>query len=161
MTLGVVSCKAAMSPKVAAADKPHIVFLMVDDWGWSKVGYHRNPPTKEVVSPNFDSLVKDGLELDHYYAYQFCAPSRCSLLSGRLPIHVSDRNIPIWSYNPNDTLNLGSRRNTTCNDHHTSETKICWLCHTSGWKVARWECNTRCTLHRTKISLLLWLSQLS
>ena len=50
-----------------AADKPHIIFMMVDDWGWANVGYHRNPPTSEVVTPNIDSLVKDGLELDQHY----------------------------------------------------------------------------------------------
>ena len=30
------------------------------------VGYHHNPPTPEVVSPKFDSLMKKGLELDQY-----------------------------------------------------------------------------------------------
>ena len=54
-----------------AEGKPHIIFMMVDDWGWANVGYHRNPPTPEVVTPNIDSLVKDGLELDQHYAYQF------------------------------------------------------------------------------------------
>ena len=60
---------------VHAAEKPHIIFMMVDDWGWANVGYHRNPPTPEVVTPNIDSLVKNGLELDQHYAYQFCSPS--------------------------------------------------------------------------------------
>ena len=27
---------------------PHIIYLLVDDWGWANVGYHRNPPTAEV-----------------------------------------------------------------------------------------------------------------
>ena len=44
---------------VTAADtKPHIVFVLVDDWGWANVGYHRDPPTKEVVTPNIDGLLK-------------------------------------------------------------------------------------------------------
>ena len=75
--------------------------MMVDDWGWANVGYHRNPPTPEVVTPNIDSLVKDGLELDQHYAYQFCSPSRSSLISGRLPIHINDKNsgmIPMIPY---------------------------------------------------------------
>jgi len=42
-------------------------YLLVDDWGWAKVGYHCNPPIPEVVSPNFDILLKQGLELDQYY----------------------------------------------------------------------------------------------
>ena len=98
-----------------AADKPHIIFMMVDDWGWANVGYHRNPPTSEVVTPNIDSLVKDGLELDQHYAYQFCSPSRSSFLSGRLPIHVNDLNKALDFYNPDDPVSgfAGIPRNMT------------------------------------------------
>ena len=118
VTLGAISCTAAISTNVSGvteADKPHILFLLVDDWGWANVGYHRNPPTKEVVTPNFDSLVKEGLELDQHYAFRFCSPSRCSLLSGRLPIHVNDKNEPVSNYNPNDKVSgfAGIPRNMT------------------------------------------------
>lgn len=90
---------------VSAADtKPHIVFVLVDDWGWANVGYHRDPPTKEVVTPNIDSLLKEGLELNQHYAYQYCSPSRSSLLSGRLPMHVNDLNVPIYVHNPSDPV---------------------------------------------------------
>ncbi|XP_065191775.1 arylsulfatase B-like [Sycon ciliatum] len=88
----------------AAGTKPHIVMILVDDWGWANVGYHRDPPTKEVQTPNFDSLCKEGIELDQHYAYKFCSPSRSSLMSGRLPIHVNILNDPPNVYNPNDTV---------------------------------------------------------
>ena len=88
----------------AAAGKPHLVFMLVDDWGWANVGYHRNPPTKEVVTPNIDSLVKQGLELDQHYVFKVCSPSRSCLMSGRLPIHVNDQNISPDYYNPNDPV---------------------------------------------------------
>ena len=98
-----------------ATEKPHIIFMMVDDWGWANVGYHRNPPTAEVVTPNIDSLVKDGLELDQHYAYSFCSPSRSSFISGRLPIHVNDLNLHLDVYNPNDSVSgfAGIPRNMT------------------------------------------------
>ena len=100
---------------VKSTDKPHIVYVLVDDWGWANVGYHRNPPTREVDTPNIDSLVKDGLELDHFYAYQFCSPSRSSLMTGRFPIHVNDKNHDIQNYNPNDPVSgyAGIPRNMT------------------------------------------------
>ncbi len=80
---------AAASHLALAADKkPHIVFMMVDDWGWANVGYHRDTPTRDISTPNIDSLVKGGLQLDHHYVYNWCAPSRSALLSGRVPIHV-------------------------------------------------------------------------
>ena len=96
--------------------RPHIMFLLVDDWGWANVGYHRDPPTKEVVTPNFDALVKEGLELDQHYVFKLCSPSRCSLLTGRLPIHVNDDNkVNPTSYNPNDPISgyQGIPRNMT------------------------------------------------
>ena len=48
----------------AADKKPHIVLILVDDWGWANVGYHRAESTPEVFTPNIDSLVKMGVELD-------------------------------------------------------------------------------------------------
>ena len=100
---------------VAQPAKPHLVFMLVDDWGWANVGYHRNPPTQEVVTPHIDNLVKEGLELNQHYAYQVCSPSRSCLMSGRLPIHVNDQNSPPDHYNPNDPVSgySGIPRNMT------------------------------------------------
>ena len=89
---------------VAQPAKPHLVFMLVDDWGWANVGYHRNPPTREVVTPHIDNLVKEGLELNQHYVFQFCSPSRSCLMSGRLPIHVNDLNLSPDHYNPNDPV---------------------------------------------------------
>ena len=86
------------------AGKPHLVFMLVDDWGWANVGYHRDPPTDEVVTPNIDKLVKIGLELDQHYVFRVCSPSRSCLMSGRLPIHVNDQNISPDYYNPDDPV---------------------------------------------------------
>ena len=44
--------------------KPHLVFLFCDNVGWSNLGYHRTRPTREVVTPQIDGLVRTGLELD-------------------------------------------------------------------------------------------------
>lgn len=116
VTLSLVLFSTARVIKAADDDsKPHIVFVMVDDWGWANVGYHRDPPTKEVVTPNFDSLAKQGLELDQHYTFKFCSPTRSAFLTGRLPIHVNDKNNPLYMYNPNDRMSgyAGIPRNMT------------------------------------------------
>ncbi len=101
----------------AEPHKPHILFMLVDDWGWANVGYHSaSIATKEVVTPNIDHLVKDGLQLDQHYAFKLCSPSRSSFLTGRLPIHVNDDNkINPASCNPNDPISgyQGIPRNMT------------------------------------------------
>jgi len=56
---------AALATAVAAV--PHLVFNLIDDWGWADVGYHRDPSFKEIVTPNIDALVASGIELNNYY----------------------------------------------------------------------------------------------
>ena len=52
LTLEVLLISAlSLSANSARVKKPHIVFMMVDDWGWADVGYHRNDSSKEIVTP--------------------------------------------------------------------------------------------------------------
>ncbi|XP_065188415.1 arylsulfatase B-like [Sycon ciliatum] len=106
-----------MMPLACHAELPHIVFMLVDDWGWANVGYHRQVATKEVVTPTFDRLCKQqGLELDQHYAFKVCSPSRCSLMSGRLPVHVNTENLAASIVNTKDPVSgaMGIPRNMTC-----------------------------------------------
>ena len=97
------------------ASKPHIMMMLVDDWGWANVGYHRNASDRETVTPNFDKLLKAGLELNQNYAFQACTPSRSSFLTGRLPIHVNDKLGSFEEFNPKDIVSgyQGIPRNMT------------------------------------------------
>ena len=89
LLLLLLAAPAAAAPLRSAAERPHVVFLFCDNVGWSNVGYHRARPTREVATPQIDGLVRTGVELDRMYTYKFCSPSRSSLLSGRLPVHVN------------------------------------------------------------------------
>jgi arylsulfatase I/J len=40
-----VVCAMLASVAMAQQSKPNLVFMLVDDWGWANVGYHRDPPT--------------------------------------------------------------------------------------------------------------------
>jgi len=59
-----------------AEGKPNIVFVLVDDLGYSDVGFH-NPAIK---TPNFEKLVNEGLVLGRHYVFKYCSPSRVSFL---------------------------------------------------------------------------------
>jgi arylsulfatase I/J len=67
---------------------PHIFFVVVDDFGWGDVGWHREEATKEVQTPVMDALVKQGVEFNRHYVHMTCTPTRSALQSGRLPVHV-------------------------------------------------------------------------
>jgi hypothetical protein len=57
--------------------------------GYADVGFNREVPDREVVSPNLDGLVASGVHLTRHYVHQYCTPTRTSVQSGRLPVHVS------------------------------------------------------------------------
>ena len=130
----------------AAGRKPHILLLVVDDWGWSNVGFHRqnisaggssgSVSSDDVVTPNFDALVRNGLELDRNYVHKFCSPTRSSIQSGRLPVHVNLVNADPQISNAKDPISgwAGIPRNMTT---------IAQLLKRAGYRthlVGKWDC---------------------
>jgi len=104
-----------------AAAKPNILLVLIDDLGWANVGYRAGTAgttttKEEAVTPNIDDLVANGVKLNRAYTYNFCSPSRSSLQSGRLPVHVTFKNDNILSYNPDDPIGGfgGIPKNMTC-----------------------------------------------
>ena len=102
-----LSLAAAAAASAASATKPHILLVIVDDFGWANVGYHRTPaddPTNEVQTPTMDSLCKEGIELNQSYAFWYCSPSRSAIQTGRNPIHVNVNNDGLMIHNPADPI---------------------------------------------------------
>lgn len=69
-------------PGRLAAEQPHIVFILADDFGWYDVGYHLS----EVRTPNLDKLSAGGVRLENYYVQPLCTPSRNQLMTGRYQV---------------------------------------------------------------------------
>lgn len=98
-----------------AGQKPHIIMHLIDDYGWANAGWHRQADFREVQTPVMNDLVKNGIELDRAYSFQYCSPSRSSLQSGRLPTHVNTENLGTQAWNPKDPVSgfAGIPRNMT------------------------------------------------
>jgi arylsulfatase A-like enzyme len=63
---------------VNAAEKPNILFILVDDMGWSDLGCYGS----EIKTPTIDSLAASGLRFRQFYNTAKCNTSRACLLTG-------------------------------------------------------------------------------
>jgi len=88
--VAIAAVAASTSTSSLAGSKPNIVYFLVDDLGNANVGFHNDEP----LTKNIDILHGEGIELTSFYAYKFCSPTRSSINSGRLPIHVNQQNHP-------------------------------------------------------------------
>ncbi|MDD2599870.1 MAG: arylsulfatase [Kiritimatiellae bacterium] len=66
---------------VAAAERPNIVIVMVDDMGFSDIGCYGG----EIETPNLDALANQGVRFTQFYNTARCSPSRASLITGLYP----------------------------------------------------------------------------
>mmetsp|Transcript_4041 Transcript_4041/g.13606 ORF Transcript_4041/g.13606 Transcript_4041/m.13606 type:complete len:176 (-) Transcript_4041:292-819(-) len=106
---------------VAAQPKPNVLFILADDYGWANMGVLRRGEVTsmqaklEMCTPNAEALIHEGILLDRHYAYKICSPSRSSLQSGRLALHVNSVNTGVTVVNASDHVSgaVGIPRNMT------------------------------------------------
>jgi len=91
---------------VFAKDRPNIVFIFADDWGWGDLGCHGHPYLK---TPNIDRLANEGTDFHRFtVASGVCSPSRAAVMTGHFPARYcvdghfawvpsnQRRNMPDW-----------------------------------------------------------------
>lgn len=82
--LGAMVCLAA-NGFVFAAQQPHVVLILADDWGYGSAGCYGADP-KVVKTPSVDRLARQGIRFtDANTPSSICSPTRYGLLMGRYP----------------------------------------------------------------------------
>ena len=72
-----------------AARRPNIVFIMADDLGYGDLGCYGQ---HLIATPNIDRMASEGMRFTQAYAGStVCAPSRCSLMTGKHMGHATVR----------------------------------------------------------------------
>lgn len=80
---------AFFSASSYAAEKPNIIYLMLDEWGYFESGHMGHP---ELLTPHIDRFAKEGMRFTNAYAgAPVCGPTRCVLLTGLHSGHTSMR----------------------------------------------------------------------
>lgn len=97
---------AMLTTTVLAKEKPNILFIFADDWGWGDLSCHGHPYVK---TPNIDRIAKEGTDFHRFtVASGVCSPSRAAVMTGHFPARYSidghfawvpsnaKRNMPDW-----------------------------------------------------------------
>ncbi len=95
-----------LAAPLAAADRPNILFIFADDWGWGDLSCHGHPYVK---TPNIDRLAEEGTDFHRFtVASGVCSPSRTAVMTGHFPARYNidghfawvpsnaKRNMPDW-----------------------------------------------------------------
>lgn len=80
----------ALSTSILAADKPNIVYFLIDDLGYADCGFNGG---QDIRTPNIDQLAKEGAVLKSYYVQPVCSPTRSALMTGRYATHTGVYNV--------------------------------------------------------------------
>ena len=80
----------ALSTSILAANKPNIVYFLIDDLGYADCGFNGG---QDIRTPNIDQLAKEGAVLKSYYVQPVCSPTRSALMTGRYATHTGVYNV--------------------------------------------------------------------
>lgn len=85
----------------SAADRPNVLFILVDDMGYYDLGCYG---ATEIKTPNIDAMAKEGTRFtDYYAAAPICSPSRAGLLTGSYPRRVGNH---IWVHRADSNMGI-------------------------------------------------------
>ena len=73
---------SVLVPPATAQNKPNIVYILVDNWGWGDIRIQGG----SIPTPRIDALAQEGLRLTNFNVENQCTPTRSAIMTGRLPI---------------------------------------------------------------------------
>jgi arylsulfatase len=84
-----------LSPCGWAADKPNIVLVFLDNFGWGEPGFNGGGIIRGTETPRMDGLAAEGLRLTNFNIEVQCTPSRSALMTGRYAIRSGNATVPL------------------------------------------------------------------
>jgi len=85
----------SFSSAASAQDKPNIVLVFMDNFGWGEPGFNGGGIIRGAATPRLDSLAAEGLRLTNFNVESQCTPSRAAIMSGRYAVRGGNGTIPL------------------------------------------------------------------
>ena len=76
---------AFVASSAVAADKPNIILILSDDFGYGDLGVYGGGEGRGMPTPNLDRMAHEGMTFYSFYAQPSCTPGRAAVQTGRIP----------------------------------------------------------------------------
>jgi len=91
---------AVATPQSAVAatnndDKPNIVLIFMDNFGWGELGAYGGGVLRGAPTPRIDSIAAQGMKLLNFNVEAQCTPSRAAIMTGRYAIRTGNGSVPL------------------------------------------------------------------
>jgi arylsulfatase len=81
--------------RAQTADKPNIVLVFMDNFGYGELGSYGGGITRGAPTPRIDRLATEGIRLTNFNVEVQCTPSRAALMTGRYALRSGNGSVPI------------------------------------------------------------------
>ena len=102
---------------IYAQKKPNIILIISDDVGFEEIGCY-GVLNRDSITPNIDSLAKNGVRFNTCYAQAICGPSRAMLYTGNYAVHTGQYDNKL-KYFKSDAVTVSERRSEYRNHYQS------------------------------------------
>ena len=85
LALSSIPAKAGADAGRAPVQKPNIILILSDDFGYGDAGVYGGGPNRGMPTPNIDRLASEGMTFFTFYALPSYTPGRAAVQTGRIP----------------------------------------------------------------------------
>ena len=78
-----------------ASNKPNIVLVFLDNFGWGEPGFNGGGIIRGAPTPKLDQLANEGLRLTNFNVEVQCTPSRSAIMTGRYAVRSGNATVPV------------------------------------------------------------------
>jgi len=85
LALSSIPAKAGAGAGRPSVQKPNIILILSDDFGYGDAGVYGGGPNRGMPTPNLDRMANEGMTFFTFYAQPSCTPGRAAVQTGRIP----------------------------------------------------------------------------
>ena len=78
-----LACLSFFFSSAFAQDKPNIVLVFMDNFGYGELGTYGGGILRGAPTPRIDSIAEEGMKLLNFNVEAQCTPSRAALMTDR------------------------------------------------------------------------------